>query len=57
MIIETGGFTRQSLAGKIAVVNEAGGGNGYEADRSLLWLGSRVLFLCHQLFLFQSISG
>lgn len=41
MIIETGVLTRQSLAGKIAVVTGAGGGIGYEAARSLLWLGSK----------------
>lgn len=43
MIIETGVLTRQSLAGKIAVVTGAGGGIGYEAARSLLWLGSKVV--------------
>ncbi len=43
MIIETGVLTRQSLAGKVAVVTGAGGGIGYEAARSLLWLGSKVV--------------
>lgn len=43
MIIETGNLTRHSLAGKVAVVTGAGGGIGYEAARSLLWLGSRVV--------------
>lgn len=43
MIIETGNLTRHSLAGKIAVVTGAGGGIGYEAARSLLWLGSKVV--------------
>jgi NAD(P)-dependent dehydrogenase (short-subunit alcohol dehydrogenase family) len=43
MIIETGSLTRNSLAGRIAVVTGAGGGIGYEAARSLLWLGSKVV--------------
>jgi NAD(P)-dependent dehydrogenase (short-subunit alcohol dehydrogenase family) len=43
MIIETGSLTRRSLAGRIAVVTGAGGGIGYEAARSLLWLGSKVV--------------
>ena len=43
MIIETGCLTRRSLADKIAVVTGAGGGIGYEAARSLLWLGSKVV--------------
>lgn len=43
MIIETGSLTRHSLTGKIAVVTGAGGGIGYEAARSLLWLGSEVV--------------
>ena len=43
MIIETGNLTRHSLAGRIAVVTGAGGGIGYEAARSLLWLGSKVV--------------
>ena len=43
MIIETGSLTRHSLAGKITVVTGAGGGIGYEAARSLLWLGSKVV--------------
>lgn len=43
MIIETGNLSRHSLAGKIAVITGAGGGIGYEAARSLLWLGCRVV--------------
>ena len=43
MIFETGNLTRHSLTGKIAVVTGAGGGIGYEAARSLLWLGSKVI--------------
>lgn len=43
MIIEKGNLTRYSLAGRIAIVTGAGGGIGYEAARSLLWLGSKVI--------------
>lgn len=43
MMIGTGSLTRDSLAGRIAVVTGAGGGIGYEAARSLLWLGSKVV--------------
>ncbi len=43
MIIANGKFTRQTLAGKIAVVTGAGGGIGYEACRSLIWLGARTV--------------
>jgi NAD(P)-dependent dehydrogenase (short-subunit alcohol dehydrogenase family) len=43
MIIGTGSLSRHSLAGRIAVITGAGGGIGYEAARSLLWLGSKVI--------------
>ncbi len=43
MIIETGSLDRHSLADKIAVISGAGGGIGYEAARSLLWLGCKVV--------------
>jgi NAD(P)-dependent dehydrogenase (short-subunit alcohol dehydrogenase family) len=43
MMIETGNLTRRSLTGRVAVVTGAGGGIGYEAARSLLWLGSKVV--------------
>lgn len=43
MLISTGKLTQQSLAGKIAVVTGAGGGIGYEACRSLIWLGARTV--------------
>jgi len=43
MILETGSLTRYSLAGRVAIVTGAGGGIGYEAARSLLWLGSKVI--------------
>jgi NAD(P)-dependent dehydrogenase (short-subunit alcohol dehydrogenase family) len=43
MLIATGTLTRQSLAGKVAVVTGAGGGIGFEAARALIWLGARVI--------------
>jgi len=43
MLIEAGNLARHSLTGKIAVVTGAGGGIGYEACRSLIWLGSKVI--------------
>ncbi|HSR32766.1 MAG TPA: hypothetical protein VLY63_19565 [Anaerolineae bacterium] len=43
MIIETGSLSRDSLWGKTAVITGAGGGVGYEAARSLLWLGCKVV--------------
>jgi NAD(P)-dependent dehydrogenase (short-subunit alcohol dehydrogenase family) len=43
MLIETGNLTRDRLAGRVAVVSGAGGGIGYEAARSLLWLGCKVV--------------
>ncbi|MGE5588957.1 MAG: SDR family NAD(P)-dependent oxidoreductase [Clostridia bacterium] len=43
MIIETGSLRRDSLAGRVAVVTGAGGGIGYEAARSLVWLGCKVV--------------
>jgi len=43
MLIATGSLTRQSLAGKVALVTGAGGGIGFEAARALLWLGARVV--------------
>ena len=43
MLIETGTLKRNSLKDKIAIVTGAGGGIGYEACRSLIWLGSKVI--------------
>jgi NAD(P)-dependent dehydrogenase (short-subunit alcohol dehydrogenase family) len=43
MLISRGILTRQTLAGKVAIVTGAGGGIGYEACRSLLWLGAKVI--------------
>jgi NAD(P)-dependent dehydrogenase (short-subunit alcohol dehydrogenase family) len=43
MLISTGKLTRDSLANQVIVVTGAGGGIGFEAARSLLWLGARVI--------------
>lgn len=43
ILIGTGVLTRQSLAGQTALVTGAGRGIGYEAARSLLWLGAKVV--------------
>jgi NAD(P)-dependent dehydrogenase (short-subunit alcohol dehydrogenase family) len=43
MLIGSGTLDRESLAGQVAVVTGAGGGIGYEAARSLAWLGARVV--------------
>jgi NAD(P)-dependent dehydrogenase (short-subunit alcohol dehydrogenase family) len=43
MLISTGTLTQQALAGRIAVVTGAGGGIGYEACPSLIWLGARTV--------------
>lgn len=43
MLIAQGSLTRQSLARQTAIITGAGGGIGYEAARSLIWLGARVV--------------
>jgi NAD(P)-dependent dehydrogenase (short-subunit alcohol dehydrogenase family) len=43
MLISTGKLTPQTLAGKVAIVTGAGGGIGYEACRSLIWLGAKTV--------------
>jgi NAD(P)-dependent dehydrogenase (short-subunit alcohol dehydrogenase family) len=43
MLISTGKLTRDALANQVVVVTGAGGGIGFEAVRSLLWLGARVI--------------
>ncbi len=43
LISSTGTLTRESLAGKTAVVTGAGRGIGLEAARALCWLGARVV--------------
>ncbi len=43
MLISTGKLSQQTLSGKVALVTGAGGGIGYEACRSLLWLGAKTI--------------
>jgi NAD(P)-dependent dehydrogenase (short-subunit alcohol dehydrogenase family) len=43
VLIATGRLERGTLAGQVVVVTGAGGGIGFEAARSLLWLGARVI--------------
>ncbi len=43
MLISTGKLTRDVLAQQVVVVTGAGGGIGFEAARSLIWLGARVV--------------
>lgn len=42
-VISTGTLSRQSLEGQGIIVTGAGGGIGFEAARSLAWLGARVV--------------
>ena len=43
MTIATGSLLPDSLEGRVVLVTGAGGGIGFEAARSLLWLGARVV--------------
>ncbi|MGW8251774.1 MAG: SDR family oxidoreductase [Anaerolineales bacterium] len=43
MLIATGKLSPRSLTGQVAVLSGAGGGIGFEAARSLIWLGARVV--------------
>lgn len=43
LIIGRGNLSRNCLEGKVAIITGAGGGIGYEAARSLLWLGTKVI--------------
>ena len=43
MLISTGKLTRDVLAQQVVVVTGGGGGIGFEAARSLIWLGARVV--------------
>jgi NAD(P)-dependent dehydrogenase (short-subunit alcohol dehydrogenase family) len=43
MIISTGTLSQNSLLDKIAIVSGAGGGIGYEAVRSLIWMGAKAV--------------
>lgn len=42
-VISTGNLTSRSLSGRAAVVTGAGSGIGFEAARSLAWLGAEVI--------------
>jgi len=42
-LILTGNLTEKALEGKVAIVTGAGQGIGYEAARSLVWLGANVV--------------
>ena len=43
LLIASGNLKSQSLSGKTAIITGAGGGIGYEAVRSLRWLGAKVV--------------
>src|SRR5512147_22498 len=43
MIISQLGLKPDALKGEVVIVTGAGGGIGYEAARSLLWLGANVV--------------
>jgi len=43
MLIAGGKLDRAALAGEVVIVTGAGGGIGFEAARSLLYLGARVV--------------
>ncbi|MBT0158419.1 SDR family oxidoreductase [Candidatus Bathyarchaeota archaeon A05DMB-2] len=43
MIISKGNFNQDTLKGEIAIVTGAGRGIGFEAARSLVWLGAQVV--------------
>jgi NAD(P)-dependent dehydrogenase (short-subunit alcohol dehydrogenase family) len=43
MLIGKGNLTQDSLKGEVAVVTGAGPGIGFEAARSLVWLGANVV--------------
>lgn len=43
MLIASGNLTQKILVGQVALVTGAGRGIGYEAARSLLWLGAQVI--------------
>jgi NAD(P)-dependent dehydrogenase (short-subunit alcohol dehydrogenase family) len=43
MLIANGTLTRESLAGEVVIVTGGGKGIGYEAARSLAWLGAQVI--------------
>ena len=43
MLIGTGTFTQDTLAGQVAVISGAGRGIGFETARALVWLGAKVV--------------
>ena len=43
MIVSKGNLTKDSLKGEVAIVTGAGRGIGFEAARSLVWLGAKVI--------------
>ena len=43
MLISTGRLERDAFADEVVIVTGSGGGIGFEAARSLLWLGARVV--------------
>ena len=43
LLIGTGNLEKGCLAGKVVVITGAGGGIGFEAARSLVWLGAEAI--------------
>lgn len=43
LVISKGRLKSNQLAGKVCLITGAGGGIGYEAARSLIWLGAKVV--------------
>jgi NAD(P)-dependent dehydrogenase (short-subunit alcohol dehydrogenase family) len=45
LVISKGSLQKDQLSGKIALITGAGGGIGFEAARSLIWLGTKVIIV------------
>ena len=45
LVISKGSLRKDQLGGKIALITGAGGGIGFEAARSLIWLGATVIIV------------
>lgn len=45
LVISKGSLQKDQLGGKIALITGAGGGIGFEAARSLIWLGATVIIV------------